>query len=424
MPAVSGDGPLTGEPPLVGEPPLDGVLYLDACATTPPAAAVLEAQFQASARAWANPSSLHPPGLAAADRLERSRIAVGDALGCEADRVIFCSGGSEAIHGALLGAAAGLEPGRLLLSSVEHPATTAAARWLLRLGWRITTLPVDRRGVVLLDQLDALLAPPTRLVSLIWGQSEVGALQPIEVIGARCREAGILLHVDAVQVVGHQRMAFSSLPVDLLSCTAHKLRGPRGIGALLVAPGVALEPLIGGGGREGGGRGGTEPVALAAGFAAALGLAGQRLERHGGQDPMAGLRDVLLERLLELPGVELTGPHPRDPDGRLPHHLSLLVRGSDGSPLSGRALVRALGRRGIAVGSGSACSNRQGAPGGRSSASPVLLAMGYDEREAGAGLRLSLGSWLSAKDLEGVPAALGEARREVERQVSGGWPAG
>ena len=390
-------------------------LYLDACATSPPAASVLAAMAEVHAHAWANPSSLHGPGLAAADRLERSRQQLADLLGCQRGRVVFTSGGSEAIHLALMGVAGALatdgSPRRLVISAVEHPATLAAARQLEQQGWQLATVPVDRQGLLDLGALAELLTPPTRLVSLIWGQSEVGALQPMAEIGALCRRAGVPLHLDAVQVLGHRPIDFDALPVDLLSGAAHKLQGPRGIGLLLIAPGITLAPLIGGGGQEGGLRGGTEPVALVAGFAAALQLASDRLIAAGGIDPIAGLRDQLLARLLELPGVRLTGPDPwRDAEARLPHHLSVLISGANGEPLSGRALVRELAAEGLACSSGSACSSSG------SSASPVLRAMGFSEAEAGSGLRLSLGPWLTEQDLEPVATLLGAAIRRLERR--------
>jgi cysteine desulfurase len=383
--------------------------YLDASATSPPAAEVLAAMQQAAATAWANPSSLHGWGLAAADLLERSRLRLAEGLGCDPRQLILCSGGSEAIHLALLGSAALLLPGRLLLSTVEHPASEAAAALLVRQGWQVERLPVDRQGRLDPATVAAALAPPTRLVSILWGQNEVGTLQPIEAIGRLCRSAGVRLHVDAVQVVGHRPVNLAQLPIDLLSCTAHKLQGPRGIGALALAEGVTLAPLIGGGGQEGGRRGGTEPVLLAHGFATALDLARQRLDRHGGRDPLAELRDRLWQRLSALPGVRLSGADPADPDGRLPHHLSLLVADEQGRPLDGRALVRALARRGWAVSSGSACSLSGG---GGAGPSPVLLALGHAAAEASSGLRLSLGPWLTAADLDAFPQALQAARQD------------
>jgi cysteine desulfurase len=225
--------------------------------------------------------------------------------------------------------------------------------------------------------------------------------------------------VDAVQVVGHRPIDFASLPVDLLSCAAHKLQGPRGIGALLVRRGLNLEPLLGGS-QEAGRRGGTESVLLAIGFAAALAAAQERLRQHGGLDPLAALRDGLLQNLRALPGLRLSGPEPASA-ARLPHHLSLLVSTAAGRPLAGRALVRALWRQGYAVSSGSACSVLKGSAlqggtqGGAASgnASPILLAMGYEPAEAASGLRLSLGPWHRAADLEALPQALERARQEV-----------
>ena len=385
-------------------------LYLDASATSPPAEAVLEAMALVHRQAWANPSSLHGFGLRAAEALERARRQAAACLSCDPEALVFTSGGTEAIHTALLGAASPLAPGRLVISAVEHPATLAAAAALERHGWQIATAPVDRAGLLDLEAFAALLAPPTRLASVIWGQSEVGTLQPLEAIGALCRQAGVTLHVDAVQVVGHQPVAFDRLPVDLLSCAAHKLQGPRGVGALLVRQGLAFEPLLPGGGQEAGRRGGTEPVALVAGFAAALQLASDRLRLHGGEDPLRRRRDALLRQLLDVPGVQLSGVDPfQAPGRRLPHHISLLVGDRQGRPLPGRRLVQALWRHGLACSSGSACSSGAAGASGAGAPSPVLSAMGYAPAEAASGVRLSLGPWLEPGALDPVPALLNEA---------------
>lgn len=380
--------------------------YLDACATTPPSAGVLAAMAAAQAVAWANPSSLHGPGLAAAESLERSRQSLADSLGAQDADLILTSGASEAIHLAILGSAALLPPGRLVISAVEHPATRAAAAQLRSRGWSVAEAPVDPQGLLQGEAFAALLAPPTRLVSLIWGQSEVGSVQDLDGLAGLCRQAGVPLHVDAVQVVGHRPIDFAALPVDLLSCTAHKLQGPRGIGLLLRRRGQLLAPLIGGS-QEGGLRGGTEAVVLAAGFAQALQECRERLERHGGLDPLEPLRDRLLADLLAAGGMALCGP----PAGerRLPHHISLLLRDHQGRPISGRDLVRRLWREGIAASSGSACSS-----GSAAGASPVLTAMGFSGTEASSGLRLSLGPWHSLEDLQPVPRALERARHGLE----------
>ena len=395
--------------------PLPPQIYLDSCATTPPAPEVLDVMAAVHGEAWANPSSLHGFGLAAAERLERSRQRIAEVLGCSSNQVILSSGGTESIHMALLGVAADGPPGRLVISSVEHPATVAAAAQLQRGGWQVERCPVDHLGVVDLEALESLLKPPTRLLSLIWGQSEVGTLQPIEAIGRRCREAGVLLHVDAVQVVGHQPVNFNQLPIDLLSLAGHKLQGPRGVGALLVRSDLKLKPFIGGGGQESGRRGGTEPVALVAGLAQALDLCHGRLLAHGGRDPVADLRDGLLDRLLLLPGVELSGPDPQDPAApkRLPHHISLLMAAPGGKPISGRRLVQTIWQQGYAVSSGSACSSGRGANPWGMAPSPILLAMGYPDPIAASGLRISLGPWHTARDLEGVPGAVERGKLRV-----------
>ena len=385
------------------EPPL----YLDACAAAPPAEPVLAAMVGAYQGAWANPSSLHGFGFAAADSLERSRQAIATALGFPASWLTFCSGGTEASHGALLGAASHLPKGRVVISAVEHPAVQAAARQLEVQGWELAIWPVDGVGRVDLAWLDRLLAPPTRLVSVLWGQSEVGTVQPIETIGAACRRAGVLFHSDAVQVLGHQPLAIETLPVDLLTFASHKIQGPRGIGALVASPDLALGAWIGGGGQEAGRRGGTEAVALAAGFAAAIELTQLRLQQGGGRDPLEPERDRLLAVLASIVGVTVTGC----PMARLPHHLSLVLTSPSGKPLPGRQVVSGFWQRGLAVSSGTACAS------GRASGSPVLRAMGYAPELAGSGLRLSLGPWLTPSQLESLPERVSAALVAVQAEL-------
>jgi cysteine desulfurase len=357
--------------------------------------------------AWANPSSLHGFGFAAADSLERSRQAIATALGFPAGWLTFCSGGTEASHAALLGAASQVPKGRVVISAVEHPAVQAAARQLEAQGWELAIWPVDGVGRVDLVWLDRLLAPPTRLVSVLWGQSEVGTLQPIETIGAACRRAGVVFHSDAVQVLGHQPLAIETLPVDLLTFTAHKIQGPRGIGALVARPDLALGAIIGGGGQEAGRRGGTEAVALAAGFAAAIQRAQVRLQDSGGHDPLEPERDRLLVALESLAGVTVSGCRQR----RLPHHLSLVLTSPSGNPLPGRQVVGGLWQRGLAVSSGTACAS------GRASGSPVLRAMGYAPELAGSGLRLSLGPWLTPDQLQYLPDRVKAALLAVQADL-------
>ena len=375
-------------------------IYLDSCATSPPRKGVVEAMAEVQTSAWGNPSSLHPQGVAAAESLERARLQIAGALSASPDDVIFTSGATESVHLALSGLAGEQKPGRIVISAVEHPAVVSAARQLERQGWDLAIWPVDGFGQIRLELLPSLLAPPTRLVSLIWGQSEVGTLQPVHTVGNACAERGIPFHTDATQVLSQGTIDWSSLPATLLTASAHKLGGPRGIGCLLTRPHIrsTLTPMQGGGGQEQGLRAGTQPVALIAGFAEAL----SQLDRWtpwDGRDRISPSpaeisrhRDTLLQGLLQDPRLKLTG----DPHRRLPHHISLLACDQRKEPLSGRALVRELAKRGVALSSGSACAS------GKDSGSPVLAAMGFEPAQQRSGLRLSLGPWIRQEQLATV----------------------
>ena len=377
-------------------------IYLDAAATTPPLANVLRRMEQVQRDAWANPSSLHSPGLIAAEALGRSRAQIAAALNAESDQLIFTSGATESVHLALLGASAQQPVGRLVISAVEHPAVEAAARVLVQRGWSLERWPVDATGVLKLDQLDRLLAPPTRMVSLIWAQSEVGTLQPLLRIGGACRERGVVIHTDATQLLPQGLIDWSSLPIDLLSFSSHKLQGPRGVGLLLHRQGVILQPLQGGGGQEGGHRAGTEPVALIAGLAEAL----QILPRYnpfkqstppGATPQLVHWRDRLQVQIEAIEGVKVlhweTTP-------RLPNHLACLITTAGGSPLPGRRLVRELSRLNVACSSGSACRS------GAVQDSAVLSAMGVETALRQSLLRFSLGRWIDIEVLDQVSERL------------------
>ena len=381
-------------------------IYLDAAATTPPSADVIERIRVVQADTWANPSSLHGPGIRAAECLERSRQSIASALGAERDQLTFTSGATESVHLALLGTALKRDPARLVISAVEHPAVVAAARRLERQGWKLLQWPVDGDGLIRLELLETMLAPPTQLVSMIWGQSEVGGLQPVLKVAQACRQRGITFHTDATQVIPQGLIRWHDHPIDLLSLSAHKLRGPRGGGLLLHRSDSVPDPLLGGGGQEGGIRSGTEPVALIAGMAEAMrGLPRFDPTVHPvppGDPSVRIQRDRLLERLLRMDGVHLLGP---ELQARLPHHISLLIGDRQDRPLSARAVVRAMARDGLACSSGSACHA------GRTEDSPVLAAMGTAPAWRRSGLRLTLGTWLSDADLATVPDRLDAARQ-------------
>ena len=375
---------------------------------------MVETMAAVQAEAWGNASSVHPQGLAAAEVLERSRSAIAAAFNAPIDDVLFTSGATESVHLALLGLLAAETPGRIVISSVEHPAVLAAAQQLQRHGWEIALWPVDANGRIRLEEIDRLLSPPTRMVSLIWGQSEVGTLQPIQTVGRVCSERGIAFHTDATQVVSQGRVDWNQLPVDLLSASAHKFGGPKGVGLLFARQTHRrrLQPLQGGGGQEQGVRAGTQPVALIAGMAQALeqtpqwslGIDDEALELPTGIKP---LRDQLLNQLLEDPRLTLTGDRYR----RLPHHISLVAQSHQHQPLSGRALVRDLATRGLSVSSGSACAS------GKEEGSAVLAAMNLPTPLLRSGLRLSLGPWIQDHQIPVIAATVRESLDHVEAEA-------
>ncbi|MDA0258714.1 MAG: aminotransferase class V-fold PLP-dependent enzyme, partial [Cyanobacteria bacterium] len=250
-----------------------------------------------------------------------------------------------------------------------------------------------------------LLPPPTRLVSIIWGQSEVGTIQPVPALARACRERGICFHTDATQLIPQGLISWQRSFIDLLTFSSHKLQGPRGAGVLLHRPGVLVEAQLGGGGQEGGFRAGTEPVPLLAG----LGMALAQLPRFdpatepappGSSPAVRPGRDALQIRLASLGGVTVLNP---DLDHRLPHHLACLIADAAGRPLPGRQLVRELSRLGVACSSGTACQS------GRRQDSAVLTAMGIEPTWRQSLLRFTLGPWLSDSDLAAVPERLQNA---------------
>ena len=373
------------------------LLYLDACAATPLAEGLEQRLLSYQQQAWANPSSLHPAGLAAAELLERSRQRLLELLGCPNGQVVFTSGGTEADNLALFGLCRRQAPGRLLISAFEHAAIRRCADQLIQEGWEVVTLPLDGHGRIDLEALKPLLRPPTRLVSVAWASSELGVLQPMQAISRLCQQAGVTLHSDAVQVVGQLPITeLLPLPVDLLSLSAHKFQGPRGVGALVMPKPLTLQPQVLGGEQESGLRSGTESPWLVAAMVDALELRFQKQPKLA--ESMAELRDGLWQQLTSVCGIERVGGWNRS--DCLPHHLAVVLSSTRGQPLSARAAVRQLAQAGVAVSSGSACSS------GKDQANPALLALGYNPRQARSGLRFSVGPWLHAEDFEALPALL------------------
>jgi cysteine desulfurase len=360
-------------------------IYLDYNASTPIAPRVREAMQPYLAEHYGNPSSGHWAGAPAAEAVARAREQLAALLGCSPAEVVFTSGGTEANNTALKGVveASGKARPHLIVSAVEHPAIVEPCRHLERHGADVTYLPVDGTGLVDPDDVARAIRPETVLVSVMHANNEVGTIEPIGEISRLTRAAGVLLHSDAAQSVGKVPTKVDELGVDLLSVAAHKFYGPKGVGALYVRTGTALEPFMHGAGHESGRRAGTENVLLDVGLGAAAELAADLSWTAGVRD----LRDWLWLRLLDRWGEEVVlNGHLTE---RLPNTLNVSFIGGDG-----REILAAMPE--IAASTGSACHS------GGTEPSPVLAAMGVP-REVGAGaLRLSLGRMTTRDELEAV----------------------
>ncbi|MEO1401139.1 MAG: cysteine desulfurase family protein [Cyanobacteria bacterium J06635_1] len=377
-------------------------IYLDYSATTPPCPEAIVAMQTAMQQDWGNPSSLHQWGNLAATVLERARMQVGDLINAPIDSIVFTAGGTEADNLAIMGVAQRyLTPRHLIISSVEHSAVSEPARLLESRGWSVTRLPVDPQGRVQPGDLWSALRDDTVLVSIIYGQSEVGTLQPIAELGAIARQQGALFHTDAVQVAGRLPIDVQQLPVDLLSLSSHKIYGPQGAGALYVRPQTDLIPLLSGGGQEFKLRSGTQAVPNLAGFGIAAEFAARSLATE--TERLTQLRDRLFAQLSDAPDLEPTG----DLHHRLPHHVSFCLPTADGEKVSGKTLVRQMNLAGIGISAGSACHS------GKLSPSPILSAMGYCDRIAKTGIRLTLGRYTTVADIDWTAMALKQVLRRL-----------
>ena len=372
-------------------------IYLDYSATTPTRPEAIAAMQAALSEQWGNPSSLHVWGQRAAIVVERARVQVARLINAPAESIVFTAGGTEADNLAIMGVVRQYAtPQHIIISSVEHSAIAEPVRWLEQLGWQVTRLPVDAQGRVNSLNLRAALQENTVLVSIIYGQSEVGTIQPIQALGTIARAHGAVFHTDAVQVAGRLSLDVQQLPIDLLSLSSHKLYGPQGAGALYVRPGMTLVPLLGGGGQEAKLRSGTQAVPAIAGFGVAAELAVQEMAIETPR--LMHLRDYLFEQLADVPGLLPTGVSGAAlktfSASRLPHHASFYLPSADGETLNGKTLVRQMNLAGIGISAGSACHS------GKLSPSPILQAMGYSDRAAKAGIRLTVGRETTAADID------------------------
>jgi cysteine desulfurase len=363
-------------------------IYFDHSATTPLDPRVLEAMGPFLGGAYGNPSSLHEEGRVARAAIDKARAQVADLIGAEPDEIIFTASGTEADNLALIGTVRAAGKARhVVTSAIEHPAILETCKFLASGGTKITHLPVDADGLVRPDGLLRALQSNVTLVSVMAANNVVGTIQPIEELAQLTRLHGVLFHTDAVQAAGKIPLDVNRLQVDLLSLSAHKLHGPKGVGALYVRNGVQLSPVVFGGGQERGLRSATENVAGIVGFGAAAEIAREELDQEGAR--LAGFREHIASELLQaFPNAYRFG----HPTLRLPGHLSFGLRGQEREV---GKLLAALDQAGVAVSAGSACSaNHSGEPSG------VLLAMGYDAVSARGLIRVSLGRFNTQPEVD------------------------
>jgi cysteine desulfurase NifS len=368
------------------------------------AAEVREAMLPFLGEECGNPSSIHGAGSRAKAALESARRVVAQALNCTARRIVFTGGGSEADNLAIVGAARAADGSRrhLVVSSIEHPAVLAPSRALAAAGYQLTQLPVNGQGVVQPERLEKAMRPDTLLVSVMLANNETGALQPVRELAAIAHRRGALFHCDAVQAFGKIPVDVEELGVDLLALSAHKLHGPKGVGALYLGKQVAVEPLIAGGGQERGLRAGTENVPGIVGFAKAVELSLKRLYGEGSAE-VARLRDRLEEGIMEIvPGALRNGPELL----RLPNTLNMIL-----PEIRGESLVLFLDRKGIAFSSGSACKSGNPEP------SHALLAMGLTPAQAHCSVRFSLGPGNTQQEIDYLLESLRELLSETRSTV-------
>lgn len=377
-------------------------VYLDNNATTPVAPEVTEAMLAYLRDDFGNASSVHWYGQRARDAVERAREQVARLIGAHPSEIIFTSGGTESDNMAVFGVTGAARPKtssgaeHAITTAIEHPAVLYAVRELESRGTSVTLVPAGSGGVVDPDDVTQAIRPETVLITIMLANNEVGTLQPVAEIGRMARGRGITLHTDAVQAVGKVPVNVEALGVDLLSLSAHKLYGPKGVGALYARKGVQLEPLMHGGHHERDRRPGTENVPGIVGLGAAAELAAQKL----GEDAprIAALRDRLQAGILRrLEGVSVNG----DASHRQPNTLNMSFEG-----LKGESLVMALDLEGVACSTGAACSS------GSTEPSHVLTAMGLSKAAGRSSLRLSLGRYNTDADID---AALEAIPRVVER---------
>lgn len=351
-------------------------IYADNAATTQMSATALEAMMPYMCGQYGNPSSLHSVGQAAAEAVQRARENVARCLGCRPNEIIFTSGGSEADNQAIVSAAKiGARRGKkhIISTAFEHHAVLHTLKKLEKEGFEIELLPVGEEGNITAANVADAIREDTCLVTVMYANNEIGSVLPVADIGKVCRDRGVLFHTDAVQAVGHVPIDVAENNIDMLSLSAHKFHGPKGVGALYVRQGIALTNIIEGGAQERGKRAGTENVPGVVGMAAALDEACRNMDKNS--ERVTALRDRLIAGLSKIPHSALNG----DKNNRLPGNVSFCFEG-----IEGESLLLLLDAKGICASSGSACTS------GSLDPSHVLLAIGRPHEVAHGSLRLSL----------------------------------
>ena len=378
-------------------------VYLDHNATTPVEAEVFEAMVPYLKEEAGNPSSIHSSGNRARKAVEASRRKLAQLINATSRRVVFCGSGSEANNLALWGSVGnGNKKRHIVISAVEHPSVSQSCQALVGRGFDVSLLPVDSLGQTSQQALCEMMREDTALVSVMMANNEVGTIQPVADLAACAHEHGALFHTDCVQALGKIPIDVDQLQVDMLTVSAHKIGGPKGVGALFVRKDVSVEPLVYGGGQEWGMRSGTENVAGIVGFGKACELAQQRL-MAAGMDRVRRLRDRLQTGLIEQIDTAVLNGHPTQ---RLPNTLNLTLPG-----IRGESLVLALDRQGVYFSSGSACKSGQVDP------SPALLAMGLTSAQAHCAVRFSLGYATDEQDIEDALSSISQVLRTAFASV-------
>ena len=364
------------------------LVYLDHNATTPIDERVLSVMIPYFSANFANPSSIYTIAQKAKEVIEDARSRVAQLINASNGNIIFTGGGSEADNLAIKGVAfANMDKGKhIITSQIEHHAVLNPCKYLERLGFEVTYLPVDKYGIVDLDALRKAIRKDTILISIMYANNETGVIQPIEEIAKITKEKGVYFHTDAIQAVGKMRVDVEQLGVDLLSMSAHKFYGPKGVGALYVRKGIKIDPIIHGGGHEKGLRAGTENVAGIVGLTKALEIAMEHVEKEWEREQR--LRDKLEKGLLEkIPDCFVNG----HPEKRLANTTNIIVK-----YVEGESMLTYLDAEGICASSGSACTSGSLEP------SHVLIAMGIPHELAHGSLRFSLGRSNTEADIDKV----------------------